>query len=77
MNKWQPIDTAPKDGSAIIVWPSTWKRVTSCAQWYDDRYAKTPRPYWKRFDAVTVSNSRDNPPTHWMPVLDGPDKNDE
>ena len=72
MSEWQPIETAPKDGTYIIVWPPTFNGVTSCAHWDSDQYAKKPRPYWYRFDAVSITASRCNPPTHWSPVLEMP-----
>lgn len=69
---WMPIDSAPKDGSYVIVWPPTRRGAISCARFDNDSYSKNPRPYWNRLDA-RISASRDNPPTHWMPVFDGPD----
>jgi hypothetical protein len=69
---WQPIETAPKDRH-IIVWPPTYTGGCSCAKWDDDRYAKRPRPYWRRIDASFVSDSRGNPPTHWDDVPEGPE----
>lgn len=69
---WQPIETAPKDGTAVIVWPPSWPGVTSCARYDDDHCARHPRPYWDRGDAITVVNSRTNPPSHWKPCLTGP-----
>lgn len=70
---WQPIETAPKDGTKIIVWPPTWTGTLSTAAWNDDKYAKRPRPYWKRGDdhgSSTVSRGRN--PTHWAPIPAGP-----
>lgn len=69
---WQPIESAPKDGTYVIVWPPTWPSATSCARWDADPYAVRSRPFWRRLDAVGVNDSRDYPPTHWRPVLDGP-----
>ena len=46
MIDWQPIETAPRDGTRILLWlaaPSTepiigrWERATLC--WIDDRYS--------------------------------------
>jgi hypothetical protein len=66
LGAWHPIETAPKDGTYVIVWPPTWTGVTSCARWHTDEYAKKPRPYWSRTDDLgRVSVSRENPPTHW------------
>jgi hypothetical protein len=71
---WQPIASAPKDGTYVLVWPPTYAGVASCARWDADRYAKkTPRPYWSRLDAWgRVTESRSKPPTHWMSVPWGP-----
>jgi len=70
-NHWQPIDTAPRDGTTIIVWPPTWRGATSCATWDDGLHAIRPRPHWRRLDAL--GNGRlCPPPTHWRPVLAGP-----
>ena len=71
---WQPIETAPKNGTYVRVWPPTWGEVSSCAQWDDDKYAKKPRPYWRRTDAIGTRDSRDNPPTHWKPVDAAPEE---
>ena len=72
--EWQPIETAPKDGTAVLVFPPTWGGMSaSIAAWDEDVYAKNPRPYWRRFDTLgRVSLSRDNAPTNWMPLPDPP-----
>ena len=71
---WQPIESAPKDGTAVLVFPATWNsRPASFAVWDDDKYAKKPRPYWSRDDDLGRRTiSRDNPPTHWMLMPEGP-----
>jgi hypothetical protein len=70
--QWLPIETAPKDGSAILVFPGVWSGIPcGIAGWDEDQYAKKPRPYWRRIDVLgRTSLSRDNPPTHWMPLPD-------
>ena len=73
LGAWQPIETAPKDGTPVIVWPPTWTGVISCARWNNDQYAKKPKPYWRRTDANgRATESRDKPPTHWT-LLAPPD----
>lgn len=73
MTDWQPIETAPKDGTCVLVWPPTFAGVVSCARWNEDRFAKKPHPYWSRVDDLgKVYLSRGNPPTHWMPLPKGP-----
>ena len=65
---WQTIDSAPKDGTSMLVWPPLWTGGTiSCAYWNTDKYSKKPRPFWKRLDDMgRVSLSRDTPPTLWQ-----------
>lgn len=77
MSEWQPIETAPKDGTIIIVWPPSYRGVTSCARFDSNKYANTPRPYWNRTDELRITESRRKPPTHWRPVLSGPGDDDE
>jgi hypothetical protein len=74
MSKWQPIETAPRDGTKVIVWPPTWTATTSVANWDEQKYHKKPRPYWDRKDAFSVIDCRARPPTHWQPILAGPDE---
>lgn len=71
---WQSIETAPKgDETYILVWPPTWTGVASCVRWDRDQYAKKPRPFWRRTDDMgRISISRDQPPTHWMPLPEPP-----
>lgn len=73
--QWQPIETAPKDGTSILVFPPTWvNKPCSIAKWDTDQYAKKPRPYWRRDDDQgQVSYSRNTPPTHWLPLPEAPD----
>ena len=72
--EWKTIDTAPKDGTTVLVYPPHWGNATvSIAWWDDDKYANRPRPFWKRIDARQITDSRENPPTHWMPMPPPPE----
>lgn len=61
---WQPIETAPKDGSHILgTWERTWPRTPHLESVY--------------FEGGFWSYSADGdlltfPPTHWMPLPKGP-----
>jgi hypothetical protein len=70
LGAWQPIETAPRDGTAVLVAPGIWNdKSCSIAKFNDDRYSRKPRPYWERDDDLgKVTYSRDSPPTHWMPL---------
>jgi len=74
---WKLIDTAPKNGESVLVYPPTWGgKTASIARWDDDHFAKKPKPYWRRDDDMNrASCSRSTPPTHWMPLPAPPDAN--
>lgn len=73
---WQPISTAPKDGTVVLVYrPDAygWGGKVDLAYWDDDRYAKKPRPYWHSARLIIdIQESRRMAPTHWMPLPDPP-----
>ena len=63
MSEWQPIETAPKDGTLIGVWNQREPNIIRYARWGDGPVAK----YGKCW--VTVRGSAlSNVPTHWTPL---------
>ena len=72
--EWQSIESAPKDGTYILVYPGLWTGISaSIARWDDDEYAARPMPYWRRIDANNrIRLDRYTPPSHWMPLPDPP-----
>lgn len=65
MSEWQPIDTAPKDGTTIlavdgdviaVVW---WSVACDPAQWRD-------------FGGLGAGGIDPFEPTHWMPLPEAP-----
>lgn len=69
MSKWQPIETAPKDGTEFLAWcmerppfspvPTYFPDI---AKWHKDRVAAASY-FYTRSGAI---------PTHWMPIPDAP-----
>ena len=62
--KWQPIETAPKDGAWIVVTSTHNKYYRACVQfcyghWYDTQ-------------EVTHDDLMENAATHWMPLPKAP-----
>jgi len=62
---WQPIETAPKDGTFVLlsghelpVWQGSWV----------GRVGRYPINGWTRFNSVDIDWS----PTHWMPLPEPP-----
>jgi hypothetical protein len=65
---WQPIETAPRDGTRILVWwrgrrSQTMVRISRCTQ-----------PHGSPYVWVTDGTGRDTlEPTHWMPLPPPPE----
>jgi len=70
--EWQPIETAPKDGTSIILYEPNRKKV-QIGKWDNDRWAKKPRPYWAMVSGYSDKTyERMFPPTHWQPLPPSP-----
>lgn len=59
---WQPIETAPRDGTFIDIWTASGTRLTDCR--YDVDGAAWN--LYARYEARQI-------PTHWMPIPAGPE----
>ena len=60
---WQPIETAPTDGTHILVFAPVDGVVSS--------YFK--HGCWQRMTTVYAAGRDGNEPTHWMPLPDAPE----
>ena len=61
---WQPIETAPKDGTVIDLWADG-QRLPNCKWRYggwSQEYAEHPSAHFDIYDE----------PTHWMPLPEPP-----
>lgn len=70
---WQPIDTAPKDGTKIDIWAKTWAASSDTFQF--ERFTNC---LWMKGDSMSGSSARwlnvptSYHPTHWMPLPEPP-----
>ena len=66
---WQPIESAPQDGTPILLHRNIVPIYTSCGEWADHRGG-----YWTTdfFDSVTPEQLMAGQPTHWMPLPQPP-----
>lgn len=65
MSEWQPIETAPKDGTRIVLATSD---TAYAGRWAESQYIGM---WWMSGDYVAAF-SKMNPPTHWMPLPQPP-----
>jgi len=74
--EWQPIETAPKDGTVILLWDPSGETPWVVAMWSAD-----DRPFVNEFGPfvwLVGANPRyseriaENVPTHWMPMPEPP-----
>lgn len=72
MSEWQPIETAPKDGTRILIFDNG---CISIANWHEqiDNYNHAPFDGWLIFypDDAFYTQVSENP-THWMPLPEPP-----
>lgn len=66
MSDWQPIDTAPKDGTRILVWPYWSDGIPAAVQW---RTMKRVPGRWEVGFGHYAINAN---PTHWMQLPEPP-----
>lgn len=80
--KWQPIETAPKDGTRVDLWvtysgdernqPAAYRET--CCEWRIDKYGRGP--FWCRYSEDYEDGGWteiDDTPTHWMPPPEPPE----
>lgn len=67
MDDWKPIETAPKDGTRILLFQ---RGKVVCGSWDEQPLNSKPKPFWShdRIRVFGVTDARENPPTHWMPL---------
>ncbi len=81
---WQPIETAPRDGSEVLlsngrdVWTAAW-----CVEWYGTKLpgrlpysGQVVEPGWLRSNLDEEYGYPENDATHWQPLPDPPKRNE-
>jgi len=70
---WRPIETAPRDGTNVLLWMTAYGGRSRIGHFDDDRYSKKPRPFWRSLlDDITTCR-RGQPPC-WQPLPEPPEQ---
>jgi hypothetical protein len=73
-SQWQPIESAPKDGTEVILWGPSRERPTQ-GEWVSDikqlsnDFEQVADPYWMSYDGGFTD---EHPCTHWQPLPNPP-----
>lgn len=70
MNEWQPIETAPRDGTSILLYLPNNDRRTVREAWWSIPYEGAPTGYWTTPHGPTGRGYiiLQDAPSHWMPL---------
>lgn len=74
---WQPIETAPRDGTDVLLFLPKLQTGVWVGRFVDSedfQYGKSvrKRQYWSIGVSLTFLSGDDAKPTHWMPIPEGP-----
>lgn len=76
MSEWQPIESAPKDGTRILLYYPIFGRNPhqEFGKWELQKHNNKPAPYWSGDGErlYGVQWYRSFKPTHWRPQYDAP-----
>lgn len=67
--EWQDIETAPKDGTVVLLAMTDHHRSIFAGWWTHERVMI---PYWKTMSNWGRNLDREYQPTHWMPLPEPP-----
>lgn len=73
MSEWQPIETAPKDGTMILVWDESSSPGVVAAYFLSETHDDEEWSGWIYGDQLLADADPEGPlPTHWMPLPEPP-----
>jgi len=73
VSTWLPIETAPKDGTKILVFTVHGDiELSSWFQTRNDDYELVEGDLYRKVDKLFYAGWNSNMPTHWMPLPDPP-----
>lgn len=70
--QWQPIETAPKDGTVVLVWPIDWQCSATGSPNTDMWICQWSDFYNRWVEAAGEEYFGPQTPTHWAPLPEPP-----
>lgn len=67
MDKWQPIETAPRDGTEVLLWWPYWRRRPVIGKWDGSTWVSEVKLYFYGTGSPYPDDS-DSDPKNWMPL---------
>jgi len=67
MSEWQPIETAPRDGTKLLGYEGDGRINT---MWFESQYVWVSPGAW--ISDYNRSDTYEHQPTHWMPLPEPP-----
>ncbi len=61
MTGWQPVETAPKDGTVVLVWTRTGPHLAAYL-------GRRPEGWMEKDGSYLLTEDTTGLPTHWMPL---------
>lgn len=63
--RWRPIETAPKDGSGLLIWGAEWPGHVAVGHWFG-------KPMYRWISPFAAADKEYVAPTHWRPLPEPP-----
>ena len=84
MSEWQPIETAPRDGTAVLIWSDLWRPTCVAVTWWvlnlpTGKMIESAKSAFPK-DVIQVKDGWTDgrggrvsfEPSHWMPLPAAP-----
>jgi hypothetical protein len=71
MSEWRDIETAPTDGTWVLVWGPSQRWSSVMMAWFALNH-RSGKAYWKDSTEWDDYELVDDQPTHWMPLPEPP-----
>lgn len=68
MSEWRPIETAPKDGTPVLLYVKEYSSTVTIEGWWQGGLDGNWACVWLDVHGCGCCSGSDPNPTHWMPL---------